>query len=187
MRWARVKMSSREVFLAAAPLMYKVGVYLANAQCWGGHWNKQKGEFIKDYGVVSLCLCSDHIDSYVNLHFPQLGLAPAREAKANYNSACQSTPLLSLCRAIFCLQDTVPGLVIPACSNLRQRWFSNTVHIHTSVSPTAGGLAHVISKCTPYQERSVRKQRNLLSACSSTQMIYTGSSPLTSTTPSWTL
>ena len=33
MRWARVKMSSREVFLAAAPLMYKVGIYLANAQC----------------------------------------------------------------------------------------------------------------------------------------------------------
>lgn len=62
--------------------------------------------------------------------------------------------------AIFPLPPgTQSRMVIPACFNLRQRWFSSTLHIHTSASPTASGLALSISRYTK-RDRWENKETN---------------------------
>ena len=106
-----------------------------------------------------------------------LRLAPAHDGKRRITIMLVNQ-LLS-CHDAGYSPETQSRLVVPACSNLRQPWFSNTLHIHTSASPTASGLALSIFRYTK-RDRWENKEsnRSFLSTCSSTQMIYTGSSSL---------
>ena len=129
-------MSSREVFLAAAPLMYRAGWQTHSAE------DKQKDEFIKNYGVVPLCLCSDHIAMSTgilrSLNSPRFrtGQKQMIIALVNHPPCCRDAEYFH-----FLCQKHSPGLVIPACSNLRQRCFQAPC-IFMSVPPMRIGTCN---------------------------------------------